>query len=417
MINFKKILNKARLLLVIACSALYAQESQELWMVIFTHGTSGAVGNISFSNLYKVMIDEVENTEYEKAVDLIRSNPYTYQHQPIQEYGLHKVDRVNRDSARACGLFAHMYDCMHKETFQKEFDARYYTFGWSGVLSESIRYKNASRFYHELLEEYKQLVLDNPDKKVKICIIGYSHGGTVALQLAHVLERETPEPLTIDLLISLGTPVQKETDHLVASPMFKKVYHIYSRGDKVQPLDFFSFKRFFSYRRFNDDGRFVTPAKVVQIELILKTKRRKYEAHEKHHRYVNRSPGHIELWFFGWAEGMYRHDFPLYPLPTACLIPTLIKAAHDAMPQETDLVIEFYPAKEECVVKKRKYFKKVKVKTIPHHKIIELQELALQEKPVNFNRQDYSTYVNMAINQAYGKVSHKHRNKGCACGS
>ncbi len=416
MVTFKKFL-----LLLIACclttTQYLAAEQDDLWMIIFVHGTSGAMSNISFPNIYRVMLDEVENSPYENAVDLIRSNPYMFQNQPMQHYGLHPIDHTTRKPGQAAALFAHIYDTTLKETFSDHQHTVYYTYGWSGVLSESIRYKNAHSFYNELLTEHTLLCLKNPEKRVKICIISYSHGGTVALQLARVFEKEQPiKPLAIDLLVLLGTPIQKETDHLVTSHVFKKVYHIYSRGDKVQRLDFFSFKRFFSKRRFNDTTRFVTPEKVVQIELKVKPPRRKYKEHEKK-RYVNRSPGHIELWFFGWTQGMYRPDFPLYPLPSACLIPTLIKAAQESMPQENDLVIEVFPSAEKCIVKKRHYFKKIKTKGMSCATLEKLKETALKEKPESFTRKDYLNHIHNAIKQAYGSVSDKHTKKLCRCDS
>lgn len=391
------------------------EKKPAIQMIVFVHGTSGAVSNASLGNLYRIMVDNVENSYYEKAVDLIRSNPYMYKNQAMQEYGLKPIQLHERKPGQAAALFAYTYDTILRETFPEQNNNLYYTYGWSGVLSESIRYKNAADFYKELLEEYKIQVEKNPDKEVKICIIGYSHGGTVALQLARAYEREQfLEPLSIDLLILLGTPIQKETDHLVISSIFKKVYHIYSRGDKIQKMDFFSFERFFSYRRFNDDKRFITPEKVVQIELKIKPARREYKPHEKK-TYVNRAPGHIELWFFGWTGGTYRQDFPLYPLPTACLIPSIIKAAQDGMPHETDLVIEVYPCAEKCMVKKRRYFKKTETKGISYSTLKKLQDIAQQETPLDFNRKDYLSHMNTAVNQAYGTISYKHATKGCRC--
>lgn len=407
------------LLVFLPCSVATIQQLQEscdAWMIILVHGTSGAISNTSLSNIYRIMIDEVENSNYEKAVELLRTNPYMYQNQAIQEYGLRFIDHTNRKPGQAAALFAHLYDTVLKEAFPNHKDTMYFTFGWSGVLSESIRYKNACQFYDELSAEYKKQCLIHPHKKIKICIISYSHGGTMALQLARVFEKERGhDPLSVDLLITLGTPIQKETDYLVTHPIFKRVYHIYSRGDKVQSLDFFSFKRFFSKRRFNDSSRFITPEKVVQIELQLKPARRSYKEHEKK-RYVNRSPGHIELWFFGWTEGMYRKNFPLNPLPTACLIPTIIKAA-DTMPYENDLVVELYPSAEKCTVKKRRYFKKIHTDGIKRTTLTGLQQIATQERPETFTRKEYLNHMHTAIKQAYGKISDHHSRKLCGCDS
>ncbi len=404
---------KKFLLLVIPCLVYTKQElSAERpiqWMTVFVHGTTGATSNISIANIYRVMADKVKNSCYEKAVDLIRTNPYMYKNQPMQEYGLKRIDHKVGFSGDASALFAHAYDAILQETLNEDtHDHVYYTFGWSGLLGESIRYHNASVFYKELLHEYHQQQINNPHKEIKICLVAYSHGGTMTLQLARVFEKElTHQPLTIDLLVLIGTPIQKETSHLVTSPLFKKVYHIYSRGDKIQKLDFFSFERFFSHRRFNDDNRFVTPEKIIQIELKLKPARRAYKPGEKK-TYVNRSPGHIELWFFGWTGGTYRHDFPLYPLPTACLIPQIIKAAQEGMPHETDLVVELYPCAEKCLVKKRRYFKKVQTKGIKQTTLKKLQETAHRERPQDFNRKEYLMHMQTAVNQAYQTVGHNH---------
>ena len=79
----------------------------------------------------------------------------------------------------------------------------------------------------------------------KVRVIGYSHGGNVCLYTAKVAQKAQENGLSIDELILIGMPVQSETDHLINDPMFKKIFHIYSRGDRIQKLDFFSFNRFF----------------------------------------------------------------------------------------------------------------------------------------------------------------------------
>ena len=409
------------LLLVVSCSGLMAQQLEQmkddLWMVIFVHGTSGAMSNASFSNIYHIMIDEVENTPYETAVELIRTNPYMYQNQPMYEYGLHQLDCTHRQPGKAADLFAHAYDLALQDSFPKWHGTRYYTYGWSGVLSETIRYKNASRFYNELWLEHRKVSLENPQKRVRICVVAYSHGGTVALQLAHVFEREhKDEPLAVDMLALLGSPIQSETAYLVTNPIFKQVYLIYSRCDRVQLMDFFSFKRFFSKRRFSDASTCPLPAHITQIELKLMSERRQYKPGEKP-RYSDRSPGHIELWFFGWTEGMYRKHFPLNPLPAACLIPALIRAAQDGMPGENDVVIQLYATAEKCIVKKRTFFKKVQTRGISRATLERMKKVSCSERPPEFNRPEYIQHMHSAIKQAYGTLSEKHAKNKCQCGS
>ncbi|WP_196299706.1 hypothetical protein, partial [Streptococcus pneumoniae] len=75
-----------------------------------------------------------------------------------------------------------------------------------------------------------------------ITLVTYSHGGNVALYLSSVqAEKEQaeplPDPISIDTLVLLACPIQKETDYLVADPMFKKVYNIFSTEDFIQQWD------------------------------------------------------------------------------------------------------------------------------------------------------------------------------------
>ena len=86
---------------------------------------------------------------------------------------------------------------------------------------------------------------------VNVRIIGYSHGGNVLLNMALARQRNPfLSPLTVHELVLLGMPVQQETDYLINDPLFEKIIHIYSRGDRIQKLDFFSCHRFFSRRLF-----------------------------------------------------------------------------------------------------------------------------------------------------------------------
>jgi hypothetical protein len=112
---------------------------------------------------------------------------------------------------------------------------------------------------------------------------------------------------------------------------------------------------------------------------------------------------------------MYRKDFPLEPLPTACLVPTIIRAAQHGMPHENDLVVELYPTTEQCMVKKRRYFKKIATQGINKQTLALMQQTARDEQPKTFDRTAYLNHIHNAIKQAYGKVSHKHNRKLCEC--
>lgn len=110
----------------------------------------------------------------------------------------------------------------------------FYAFGWSGKLNAQERETAAYNFYHELkhlIETYEQKYHVTPH----IRIITHSHGGNVALNLAH---NKTPEDhaLKIDELILLACPVQAKTKHYIRDRMFKKIYALYSSLDLLQIL-------------------------------------------------------------------------------------------------------------------------------------------------------------------------------------
>lgn len=110
----------------------------------------------------------------------------------------------------------------------------FYCFGWSGRLDFGAREKAADLLYKELT-----LLIDRYQKEhnitPKVRIITHSHGGNVVLNLARIVPKDTP--LSIDELILLACPVQDQTASLINSPIFKKIFCIYSQLDIFQILD------------------------------------------------------------------------------------------------------------------------------------------------------------------------------------
>jgi len=113
----------------------------------------------------------------------------------------------------------------------KEFPSNsFYVFGWSGNISNSARQEAAAILFAQL----QKLLCSYKEKNIipKITIITHSHGGNVALNLVN----HNPD-FNIDKLILLACPVQEATKNLVGSPIFKKVYNLYSICDFIQILD------------------------------------------------------------------------------------------------------------------------------------------------------------------------------------
>lgn len=109
----------------------------------------------------------------------------------------------------------------------------FYIFGWSGKLQEQERKGAAEKLYQEiaiLTEKYEQKYNCKPI----IRVLAHSHGGNVVLNMATI--ENTPALVHIKSLILLACPVQEKTMHLISTPMFERVYSLYSSLDMIQIL-------------------------------------------------------------------------------------------------------------------------------------------------------------------------------------
>lgn len=134
-----------------------------------------------------------------------------------------------------------------------------YVFGWNGDLSFKERSKAAIKLYSQLTHLVK-LYEQEHKIKPKIRIITHSHGGNVVLNLANL---KNDAQLTIDELILLACPVQKETASLIQSPIFKEIFSLYSSIDVLQVIDpqglygSTSNGQLFSGRQFDNQDRLI----------------------------------------------------------------------------------------------------------------------------------------------------------------
>jgi hypothetical protein len=344
-------------------------DASTAWMTVFVHGIMSIKPHLTSANFFRFMSDRVENTVYSKTVRLMREDLFFRKAQAMQGFGLEKIDvNVQNDSfgaSAAAHTFEAVWQLMNNGNNIKNY---YYTFGWSALLSHKSRYKEAILFYKDLQAEVTRL--KKLHDEVKVRLIGYSHGGNVCLNLAKVKTDEDVDPsLSVDELILIGLPVQRNTDYLVTDSLFKKIYHIYSRHDRIQKLDFFSPKQFFSSRVFTKRKDFVLPDNLIQIQLKLtrntffsrKTRFNPYGFDKPSmiyggfHFLRNVSPGHLELWFFGWNSAHYRKTLPIYPLPAVVFTPAIIRAV-DSFTKgglffEDPIVVDIRPQHEVMLVK------------------------------------------------------------------
>jgi hypothetical protein len=397
-----------------------AIQSKETWINIFVHGIMSIKPHVSFNNILRFMSDDVENTTYSKTVEIMRQDDIFYKNQAMNGYGLKKIDPNHVGKGLASNGLASILNDTLAMSYGDNLDNHYYTFGWTGLLSPSRRYKDARDLYEAIEKEIARFKSKGINPKVRV--IGYSHGGNVVLNLGGVRQREpVRKDLVIDETLLLGMPVQSETDYMVNDAVFKKIYHIYSNADRVQKLDFFSYERFFSSRIFKERPGFKLPKKLVQIQLkltrntpITRTCPKKmgltYNFNNslvvsgKSHLLRDSSPGHAELWFFGWTPVHYRDSFALKPLPAVSIFPFILKTVQDIehLLHPTDpVIIDMRPEHGITLVKNvRNYsFYKV-VDFIPAQTFKKLQEKALLYAPENFTDKAFNDHIYQAFLEA-----------------
>jgi hypothetical protein len=343
------------------------------WVTVFVHGIMSIQPHLTLHNIMRFIRDDVKNTIYSKTVEYMRMDPYFYLNQAMQEFGLKKIDILDLQPGNASNAIANIYDQVTKLT-DPNTDNHYYTFGWSGLLSPSSRYDDSIQLLQELTAELKEKFWNN-NIFPKIRFIGYSHGGNVCLNIAAAKNNTDPQSLvSIDELILVGVPIQTETDYLSADPIFKQIYHFYSRADRIQRIDFFSFNRIFSRRHFRSNHHFKVPKKLMHIEMKIHRKHKKKHRKQKQlsqemnlndptiisgrsRLFKNCSPGHLEFWFFGWSPKHYRKSFALHPLPAFVIIPYIIhciKSIKSKLKPPHPIIADIRPELSTMVIKQRK---------------------------------------------------------------
>lgn len=397
------------------CQKISGQE----WLVIFVHGTFGST--MSLLDLPTVNNDKIEGSDYKKMIDKMRNKPIFWREQPVLARGLVPVDplipALNEEEALSGAKpIIKAFGEIDKH-FNRSRVCRFYTYGWSGLLSQQRRRREAIRFYNELSEELDRLAEQEGIFEPKIEIIAHSHGGNLSLNLAgvyHVLnggmdqlidkklptEREfseqinhlkqkyeierpiglqrrfdyfpTKKNLKIDRLIMIGTPVQPKTYGLSASEMFGQVLNIYSDEDAVQMMDYVSCCSDTDHRTFKLKDEFAD-RDVYQIKVsisssdLLKGSTLKIKDQKASSlpwwkvfmgmRSTLRSswdPTHKELWFLVDDFGQDEPEV-LKPLPIAAFAPMIVCAIEHGLEFEKELDIDFSVQASRLVVSVAKH--------------------------------------------------------------
>lgn len=363
------------------------------WLTILIHGTVGFYANMSYKAIVQIKNDCIEGSDYERKVSSVREHPYLFTLQPMQELGLQPVKK-NEGTVNAAYSFATLFTKMQKYCSIREKN-HFYTFGWSGLISEKRRYADATILYKSIAKKIDQFRKQH--KKVRVRLIGYSHGATMLLNLADVRSQEFPaDRFVIDETYLVGIPVTTITAQQVVSPLFSTVYNIYSRADKVQRLDIFSPCDFFSHRVFKGD----LPDNIIQIEM-------RFTAHLQRKAgrclppnmrgMINQSPGHMELWFFGWAPSSYRKNLNMYPLPGAVFIPYLTRAAKTV--ESNHVIVDLRPEQGISSIRSKTDEECARMPFISQGNYAELLREALSFHPANQGCEGNYTQLEMSIDR------------------
>lgn len=361
---FKKnlfVMKKLFLLPIFFLSSLVHTSVKKTSITVFVHGSFSLKPHLNIVNIIKMLNDSIEESVYYRSTEINRRDPFFYKNQAMGELGLHYIDIKKQTNLQAAPTVAQAYEKISEFAGYPPSD-QYYTFGWSGLVSHKLRYIEAGFLYRELGKLVTELRNKGEDPYLRI--LGYSHGGNLALQLGAIHQtKKAEEQISVDEFHLIGTPIQIETDYLITSPIFKRVYNWYSRNDGVQTLDCFSFKRFFSKKKFSKRCNFSLPEKLTQIRIKISDftpkKSCAIDHVPKNEREMKRNfiehnfdPGHFELWFMGWTTLRYRQTFPVNPLPFMIFIPLITKYIDEDPNTPHDIVafikpyfnqIELYP--------------------------------------------------------------------------
>lgn len=334
-----------RVVTLLSISFVGCMFAQEQWITVLVHGSIGLGANFNGRTISLIKKDCIEGSRYERTVKTMRQNPYVHSLQPLGPFGLHPVAKKCQNLDGAV-IFTELYSMMcsyYAPTEQNTF----YTYGWSGLISEKERQRAARAFYIELrslIEEKK-----NANEQCKIRLIGYSHGGTMFSKFAQLREKEfCNDTFTIDETILVGVPITECITSSFACAPFTRVYNIYSKADKVQRLDIFTSSYFLSQRTFTTKQSF---PQLTQIEFCYTACLKPLPGKilpSRMRGIITQSPGHVEWWSFGWARSMYRRTLDMYPCSAALFIPYLIFASKKLT--QPHLQVDLRPYEEQAYV-------------------------------------------------------------------
>jgi hypothetical protein len=233
------------LLLAFCMNSLHAQDSQakksQLHIVrVYIHGT--CYSELSLLNPQALRDDCFDGTTaYETVLKKCRTDGFMERSDLILEPGFHEItDKIGASGGsphqRAPVHIVNAFDAMVQARNEyAEAHSHYYIFGWMGLMSEKCRNESSAVLYQHL-RELRDTLTKNGDT-VQFELYAHSHGGQLALYLAHVRELEGDVDFEIERVVLSGTPLYEAKARYAFSGMFKVVLNMYSENDLIQRGD------------------------------------------------------------------------------------------------------------------------------------------------------------------------------------
>ena len=392
-------------------------ETKPVWVTVYIHGIISIKPHLNIENFIRFIYDDIANTHYEKTVLLMRDDPFFHQNQPMQNMGMQEININHLQRGAGARLLAHATDKIEQITQpDAPTENHYYTFGWSGLMSYNARYLEAKNLYTDLVKIRDEFRAKGKEPHFRL--EAYSHGGQVVMLLGKVRRDEhLDNSLHIDQTVFFGMPVHTFTAEYINDPVFARVYNIYSPGDRIQQLDIFTIGQMCSTRIFKKSHLNPAERKLIQIEIrvIRKAGENKkysdranrnihYEGPCKSYLLRDVSPGHTELWFFGWTPLHYRKSFPLYPLPIVAITPyilnTIKHVEHELQPHQP-IIMTLDPANDLTLLKTADDRFARMVPFISAKKFDPIRkEIGIYEPPA-FTNDLYSYHIKLAYDEAH----------------
>ncbi|MCW1930239.1 MAG: hypothetical protein KIH62_002880 [Candidatus Kerfeldbacteria bacterium] len=303
-------------------------------ITVFIHGTVGGPLNFLSSSQCSQEFDPECATA--RAVRYVRNHELMHYDNILGAEGLHEFVKDELPLWHAARHLIPAYDDLAQTVECERKKRHYYTFGWSGYLHHGARRAAAYELYNSLCDRRDEIrTRYGVDPEVEL--IGYSHGGNVGLWLASA-EDFYKRGLTVNTLVMLAAPMQKEMAQAIESPLFTTIVLLSSQGDGIQTRDYFSNKEGRSYARMAD---------IADIKKIT-SENKNMRRHDLWCALNDDLYGvtHINMWLAGRSGILFEW---MDPLPFFMAVPMVLRAL-EGCPATTEAVCALCDCNNGCVV-------------------------------------------------------------------